>query len=135
MDKAWWDVYLNQVNTEFTGDKFTTDKQLQKLGINYVDINAYGNSGAAAIALAVYSGAKDILLLGYDCQKTNGLAHWHGDHPPMLGNAKKIDKWHDKFYELKKDFDNINIINCTRDTALDMFKRMELENAIATING
>ena len=37
--------------------------------------------------------AKNIILLGYDGQKTNGKAHWHADHPRGMGNAGPVDKW------------------------------------------
>lgn len=96
----------------------------------YHSFKAYGNSGAACIAMAAQAGAKRIIMLGYDCQKTGGKAHWHGDHPRQLGNANSINRWIPKFQELAKDHRHVEIINCSRATALECFPRMELEDAL-----
>lgn len=38
------------------------------------------NSGAAAISVAVHTGAKRVLLLGFDMKLNNGATHWHGEY-------------------------------------------------------
>lgn len=48
-----------------------------------------GNSGAAAISMAVHSGAKRVLLLGFDMCLVDNRQHWHGLYrmngsPPTL---------------------------------------------------
>lgn len=92
-------------------------------------IHAMGskNSGAGAIVLAVTFGAKRIILLGYDCQHTGGKTHWHGNHPRGLGNAGKVKEWPAQFEEIKKKFSVVDIVNCTRETALSCFRRADLE--------
>ncbi|MGA4815964.1 hypothetical protein ACPA9J_15885 [Pseudomonas aeruginosa] len=50
--------------------------------------------------MAIARGAKRIILLGYDMQKTNGQSHWHGDHPKGLGSAGKIAEWPSEFERL-----------------------------------
>lgn len=90
----------------------------------------YGNSGAGAISLAAQGNAKRIVLLGFDCQKTGGKAHWHGDHPSNLGNAGSIPKWHVRFAEQARDLGYIEIINCSRETALTCFQRAKLEDTL-----
>jgi hypothetical protein len=47
-----------------------------------------------------------------------------------LGNAGQIGKWPEKFKELKADLGAIEIINASRQTALMMFKRESLEDAL-----
>jgi len=89
--------------------------------------DSYGNSGAGCISLAAKAGAKRIILLGYDCQHTNGKAHWHGNHPKMLGNAENIPKWLQGFERLASDFKDVEIVNCSRETALKCFKTGTLE--------
>lgn len=131
MDNAWWEMYASCVSKEFKGERFSNNKQNSRYNVTLINnFKAYGNSGAASIALAVKAGAKKIILLGYDCKKTNGEAHWHGNHPVGLGNAKAIDKWHLKFAELAKDFKDVEIINATRDTALTMFKTAILDDIL-----
>ena len=96
-------------------------------------IKSYANSGAGAISAAVHAGAKRVILLGYDCQKTGGKSHWHGDHPKNLGNAGRIEAWHDGFAKLKNDCSHVEILNATRETALECFDRITLEAALCRI--
>ena len=79
---------------------------------------------------AIEGGAQKVILLGYDCQKTNGQAHWHGDHPKQLGNANRIDSWRFKFAEFAEKNKHIQILNASRQTALECFKRVDLYEAI-----
>lgn len=133
MDRQWWEVHIAEVNRIFTGARYSTNplhRRFQAIKLPPTDFNAYGNSGAACITLAAQGGASTILLLGYDCQKTGGQAHWHGDHPPSLGNAAQISRWHEKFAKQAKDLANHRIINCSRVTALTCYPRMTLEEAL-----
>lgn len=135
MDAGWWRMYGDDVQAKFFGERFSNNKQDAKYRVTHVsNLNGYGNSGAACIAMALKNDVKKIILLGYDCQKTDGKTHWHGDHPKGLGNASKIDKWHEKFALLAKyaqqNLPNTQIINASRQTALDMFTRMDLELAL-----
>jgi hypothetical protein len=54
-------------------------RDTKKYGIsnNPRQITWNSNSGAAAISLAVHTGAKRIFLLGFDMQLVNGEKHWH----------------------------------------------------------
>ncbi|MBB1060421.1 hypothetical protein [Marilutibacter spongiae] len=84
--------------------------------------------------LAKLFGAGRILLLGYDCQHTGGRTHWHGDHPPgTAGNAapKTVRKWPGQFRQVRQHMGRIPVINATRETALDVFPRAELEQVLA----
>lgn len=99
--------------------------------VTRVHFETHRNSGAALIALAARAGASRIILLGYDCQHTGGKAHWHGDHPPELGNARSVDKWPAAFRALARSLPaGVKVINCSRATALDCFPRAVLENVL-----
>lgn len=131
MDRQWWDVHLAEINRIFTGARYSTNPLHRRCQAKRLtEFNAYGNSGAACISLAAAGGAGRIILLGYDCQKTDGKAHWHGDHPPSLGNAGQINKWAEKFAKQAKDLSSIEIINCSRATALACWPRQTLEIAL-----
>lgn len=80
--------------------------------------------------MAAKAGASRVILLGYDCQFTGGMAHHHGDHPPGLGNAGSLPKWPEQFKRLAASLDGVEVINCTRETALRFFPRMALEDAL-----
>lgn len=92
----------------------------------------YGNSGAGAISLAARGGAKRIILLGYDCQHTGGKRHWHEDHPDRMGNAdhKALKLWGANFSKLAQDYSDVEIINCSRQTALQCFEQKKLEEVL-----
>lgn len=133
MDLQWWQEHRAEVDRVFRGLRFSTNQVPQECKVSRVPpetFKAHNNSGAGAIALACTSGAKRVLMLGYDCQKTGGKAHWHGDHPKTLGNAGGIDRWPAKFEALAADWPGVEIINCSRETALEVFPRMTLEQAL-----
>lgn len=133
MDRAWWDVHIAEVNSTFLGVRYSNNPLSQKFNVkklNQQKFKTYGNSGASCISLAADGGAKRIILLGFDVQKTDGKAHWHGDHPPSLGNAGQIARWHEKFAELSRDLKHLEIINCSRQTALKCFPRANLEDVL-----
>jgi hypothetical protein len=82
------------------------------------------------LAQAAHWRVKRIVLLGYDCQHTGGQAHWHGDHPPGLGNAKGVSEWPSHFRAVAHLLRGIEVINASRATALSMFRRSTLEEAL-----
>jgi hypothetical protein len=132
MDRAWWRQYVEEVDATFKGERFSNNGHIAKFRTTYVKIMSYGNSGAAAISMAASMGAKDIILLGYDCKYgADGKRHWHGDHPKGLGNAARIDNWKGKFERLAKELPkDCKVINASRDTALTCFEREPLEGVL-----
>lgn len=128
MDRDWWRHHIDEVRDAFSGQLLTSLAHCY--GAQSIKVGDYKNSGAAAIVAAVHLGAQRIILLGYDCQRTGGKAHWHGDHPKGLGNAGSLDKWPAQFEKLARDLRNFNIVNCTRETALTCFPRVPLERAL-----
>ena len=99
-------------------------------GVKRYSIETFKNSGAGAINLAITLGAKRVILLGYDCQKTGGKAHWHGNHEKGLGNAGTIRDWPAQFAKLAKVYPDTDIINASRDTALTCFRRADLDEVL-----
>lgn len=96
-----------------------------------------GSSGFQAINLAYHIGATKIILLGYDMQSTGGKNHWFGDHPKKTPEGKNTAFMNGTFGRYVKTFRTIDparygieIINCSRATALDAFPRMRLEDAL-----
>lgn len=126
MDVAWWNQYGDEARSSFKGKMVSPLKNVQ--GVKFIRFPYFQNSGAGAISLARHLGAKNIFLLGYDGQKTNGKAHWHSDHPRGMGNAGAVDKWKSQFARVEKEV-KANIINCSRETALE-FKRMSIDEVI-----
>lgn len=87
------------------------------------------NSGIGALFLARHYGAQRIIMLGYDCKPSaDGKRHWHGSHVGGLGNAGSMPKWKGQFDEAARQLTQVEIINCTRDTALTNWPIKSLED-------
>lgn len=129
MDRAWWRVYGEEVGRIFEGERLAPVINVKHA--KHIDFYNGGNSGAGAISLAAHYGAKRIVLLGYDCQYTDGKKHWHGDHPKTLGNAMSMPKWANQFKEVAVRIKDVEVINATRQTALDIWPCEKLEDALA----
>lgn len=131
MDAHWWREYLDDVRQVFQGrlvSTFKNDKGIDRLHFQYGR-----NSGFGAINLAKKLGAKTVILLGYDCDRgPNGETHHHGDHPPHLRNAHRVNQWLGDFRSIQSQ--RIRVINCSRHTRIPYFNRMSLEDALCELS-
>jgi len=133
MDEPWWKYHRAEVKKTFAGDLYSHGQRSGVTKIRHPYFARKGqNSGAGAIAIAHHFGARRVILLGYDCQHTGGRRHWHGDHPKGggSGNAGTVANWPEQFKELHRMVPGLEIINCSRVTALTMFPRAKLEDAL-----
>lgn len=134
-DMKWWQQYHAEVGRTFAGHRVSGVVDCKAYGarsLRLLKFRPFGNSGAAAISLAVLAGSKRVILLGYDCQHTGGKTHWHGDHPAGLGNAGSVAKWPEKFRQVAAyaRSQGCQVVNATRETALDMFPRAALAECL-----
>jgi hypothetical protein len=141
-DARWWKWHKGV--PEFEGLKFTLTspvwqgvRLLKNTGAAGLEVKPHAirngrNSGYQAINVAFHLGAKRILLLGYDMQRgPGGKSHWHGEHPmvqrsPFSSFVQMFDTIVDP---LKKH--GVEVINCSRETALKCFPRMTITEALA----
>lgn len=89
-----------------------------------------GNSGAAAINLAMHTGAKRIILLGFDLNDLSQSTHWHklyGERNPRTYETHRSCFSH--IAEDAKRF-GIEIINANPDSAIDAFPKMSLSEIL-----
>lgn len=94
------------------------------------------NSGFSALGLAVLLGASRILLLGYDMSYDQGRAHFFGDHPSGLRQTESLYPSFRRAFESLVDplkARGVEVLNCTRRTALTAFPRMALEEALEAV--
>lgn len=135
-DGKWWAHYASEVQAAFKGERVACSKASVQYGATNIGgekwFKSFNNSGAAAIGLAAVAGADRIVLLGYDCQRTGGKTHWHGDHPAALSNARSIDNWPTHFKNVARFCAELRVpvVNASRATALKFFQRMELTDAL-----
>jgi len=91
------------------------------------------SSGGAAIDLAKHTGAKTIVLIGYDMKKVNGYHNWHNHYDvwykdvrgrnPHRAHIRGITSLYQQARRSK-----INIINATPGSAITSFPIMTLED-------
>lgn len=136
MDSNWWKEYHKEVASVCTGRKLSTSLAVKQYGAESLHLAPWFprslNSGEGAIHLALAGKPKRVLLLGYDCQKTGGKSHHHGDHPKHLGNAGSLKRWPKHFSHLSQEAgrQGVAVENATRQTALTCFPRVKLEDAL-----
>jgi hypothetical protein len=90
-----------------------------------------GHSGYQAINLAVHLGAARVVLLGYDMQATGGKEHFFGPHPhgvppPFAHFVQCFPAIVDPLQQA-----GVEVVNASRVTALTIFPRMSLAEALA----
>lgn len=103
-----------------------------KNGLGLDCVHFGGNSGYQAINLAYLMGAKRIILLGFDCKPVDGKDHWFGQHPNGLVQIQPYQLWMNHFPSLAQDLKNRNIevINCSPDSAIQCFKKMSIDDVL-----
>jgi hypothetical protein len=136
-DSVWWRHYGPKIQW-YKGQRVSRThraKNIQSWRGNWPRTG--GNSGHMAIQYSVDQGAKNIALLGFDQQKTEGKAHCHADHPKFkddgqrtnMANAGGIGAWPRLMNRTAKDLKErgVKVINLSRETALECFPRMTID--------
>lgn len=141
-EKKWWNKHY-----DFTPDchKFSLEqtqfpdvKALQNDGIyglshEWPRIRTGQNGGYQAINLAYLFGYKTLILLGYDMQETNGQVHWHELHAGLNNPGRhNFIMWRNNFNLLAQELESVSIeiLNATRQTALECFQCVTLEDVL-----
>lgn len=141
----WWQHYGEQLAT-FPGLRYTLDpvaapwaQVLRETGAHGLELDPSAlrhgqNSGYQAINLAVHLGAKRIVLLGYD------MGHSPHGVKYFFGNRKRVPQVPSPFASFLLAFETlvaplaqlgIRVLNASRQTALAMFPRVSLDEALA----
>lgn len=142
-DAKWWRWHHKHV-ASFPGMKYALQQAAgQYPGVQVLKIAGHDgiervptglrtgkNSGYQAMNLAYHFGANRIILLGYDMQRTDNKEHWFGDHPnkgqsPYQAFVKRFEKAAPEWHKL-----GVEVLNCTRSTALTCFPRMSIQAAL-----
>ena len=144
-DTAWWEHHHGAA--DFTGQKWTQSAEAaaryglqhirgeQKPGLSLEPgcIHLGINSGYQALNLALHFGVRQILLLGFDMKLSpDGKRHWFGDHPGALNKNSRYDLMMEHFATTLPDLKTagVEVINCSRDTALACFPRLPLRDVL-----
>lgn len=145
-DDGWWETYGKKIPPSFTGKKLTISPYGYRYGAKKIPhehsahagkgfgltaVRTGGNSGFQALNYAILKRPSAICLLGYDHKKTDEKAHCHPDHPKGLGNAGAVDSWLKQIEFAGRDTRGVPVVNCSRETAITVFRRMTLEDFIS----
>ena len=151
-DAHWWVRHIHDINMGCSSKRWSCDppgntnwgkRDTSEWNINVLTCDTGGvglsndpktlvggsNSGYQSIGLAKHLMADRIILIGYDMTWTDGKSHWHGDHPEGLNNSKP-DRYIAGFRTIKPEDYGLEIINCSRSTALDAFPTAQLEDVL-----
>lgn len=127
-DCGWWDEHAQEVPRHMVRWTCMLGASTRHgINLHRVPPGQAFNSGQRAIELAIWMGATQVVLLGYDCSIERGK-HWHADHKGgelCNPNAQRIEQWQAQFAAI--DTKGIEVINCSRETDLRAFPRMALE--------
>lgn len=118
--RAWASVL------KMDGERGLTDKR--------DSLTTGGHSGYQAINLAVHLGATRIVLLGYDLQSRGGVQHFFGEHQHGApGRKLPFDLFQFHFPSMVPALAarGVTVVNASRETALTIFPRVSLEEALA----
>jgi len=145
-DHDWWKFNLPEMRSMCHGEFWTghhefiaTDmihcpyqKQIDGISNKPGVISWGGNSGFCAMGLAVQFGASKIILLGYDMVDGKDKGHWHDDHDESIRKEFNFPMWLKHFLFAYNDFKKIGVevINCSRESALTKYRTAKLEEVI-----
>lgn len=138
-DGKWWREYEKKIPKLFKGEKYSYQRvpgcerfYRQK---NFPSMGGNGGQQGIQLAYSKRNPEKEmwIGLLGFDHQHTGGKKHCHKDHPRPMGNAGSVMNWPgvmEKTAEVLKR-KKVTVINFTRETAIDCFPRMEVDELVS----
>lgn len=145
-DEQWWSWHKGV--SSFSGLKYSLQRHAAEWGVQILEqtgdqglepeptgLRTGLNSGYQAINLAVHLGAKRILLLGYDMSVgEDGRTHWFGNHPGQK-KPSNYPNFAQAFPSMRHALAQlgVEVINCSRRSALDCFPRQPLREALSAL--
>ena len=91
------------------------------------------NSGFMALNIAVLSGSRFAVLLGFDGRPNpkNGRSHWFGEHlRPIQAEFWPLMRQSFSAAERELDAVGMKVVNCSPGTFIDSFTKMALEDVL-----
>lgn len=146
-DHGWWQQHMAAIQASFKGQCWTQSRTAaEQYHLNHVmltsepgmsndpaTLHSGSHSGYQALNLAYLMGAKQIILLGYDCQRTGGKDHWFGQHTGQLHRGMDVKDWADAYDAASNDLWQAGtvVINASRATAIEAFLRLPIDQALS----
>lgn len=131
LDLDWWKVHYTEARRTFAG-ALVSPQRLPGVRRHTAWLDGRRtNSGAALIAQAAFWRVCRVILLGYDCGHDGRRTHWHGSHPVGLKDAAGAEHWPAQFAAIQPRLGGTTIVNASRRSALALWPRVPLEEALA----
>lgn len=148
-DLPWWREYAPAVRASgFLGELWTQSRPAaEAYRLRYVQavnakglcraagrLHSGGSSGYMAINLAWHFGAREMILVGFDCTNTGGAMHWFGDHPDTLPRMGPYRTWQEYFPLLAKDLeaDGVDVV-IAGSSALSCWRLVDLKEHVGRL--
>lgn len=150
-DIKWWDYHKSQIGLDFDGLIATNvpEGEYQKVvevdgvltlprttqGFHRHSIGWNGNTGAAAINLALVMGARRIYLLGFDMQlDEKGRSNWHRnplDNPTEETYERYMHAISVHLHQIPEKWPGVEIVNLNPQSLLECFPKSTMEEVLA----
>ncbi len=144
-DKGWWDKHKDRVNAQYFNPVYSrhtfANKRYLKtseedLSDDPTSVVWHRNSGCASLNLALLYGATKIVLLGFDMQLGgDGNSNWHvNEVSKVAGHIYKayLNGFAKMLPYIILKFGDVEIVNANPNSKLELFPKMELEQALET---
>lgn len=120
---------VSEVPVALVGDDRRPTFILEPKGL----IGSGGNSGFQAMNIALQTGARRLIMVGFDMTLSGG-SHWHGDHKNGLGNprADLMEKWRNVLDGQARRLQDrgIDVINASPVSALKNYRKATIKEAL-----
>jgi hypothetical protein len=132
--------FAHRQGKDMEGVRYTPKDKKKRHGISTTPdcVSWNGNSGAAAISLAVHLGVKRIALLGFDMDlDSTKMSHWHGAHNKPTTILKKKTPPFTRhimgFGPIAEDAQRlgVEILNISSNSKITQFKKVTLDEVLA----
>jgi hypothetical protein len=117
----------NTYNLRFTPGRHAPGVSLSRKLIHYGS-----NSGFQMLNLALLMGCTKLFLVGYNMQRIENKAHFFGDHVEGLTKRSPYPQFVKAYDTIQPEIKE-RVVNCTPNSALTMFKYMDLEEALQSL--
>ena len=141
-DEKWWSTWGKDFREKYPalsswayadnaaeyGVKVIKGFHNRGLSLRQDKIHYGANSGYQALNIAFLMGGRKFILVGYNMQRLKNKTHFFGDHQGMNNNSP--------YHLFKENFDTIQepiknlVVNCTTNSALNSFRRADLEEEL-----
>jgi hypothetical protein len=128
-DKAWWRKYPDAAERDCPRYSMAVTKAAEQISLPH--LGAVCNSGVLGLEVAKRAGATRILLLGFDMHGS----HFFGQYVNGLRNTKPHQREQHKrqFSDWGRLNRPVQVLNCTKGSALTCFPMARLDDCLAEL--